>query len=178
VNRIRYLKNTTNKYYSFHVLLKSLPIFSEYNELFYTAIKEGKKNPQKYLFRDEIIDLINLRTFAFWLMDDGKKYGSGKYMFSITIGKQPYYNYDKFNDFVGKLNDKLGLDMRAREEKISYEITTASDKVEETYYKLKDYIWPYFSYKFAVAQSDCGSIYTTLPWFLEWSKKDAYLCNL
>ena len=178
VNRIRYVKNTTNDFYSFHVILKTLPIFFDYYKMFYTVEKESKKNLQKYLFRKEIIDLMTLKSFAFWLMDDGKKYGSGKYMFTITIAKQPYYNYKDFQEFVGNLNDKLGIDMRAREEKISYEITTTPGTVEKVFDKIKDHIWPYFSYKFGVTVLDCGQIYKNLSWFSEWEGKDAYVCNL
>jgi hypothetical protein len=111
-------------------------------------------------------------------MDDGKKYGSGKYMFTITIGKQPYYKYGDFKRFVGLLNDKLGLDMRAREEGISYEITTTPGKAEGTFDKIKDYIWPYFSYKFGVEPMECGSIYKRLSWLSEWEVKYANMCNL
>jgi LAGLIDADG DNA endonuclease family len=170
VNRIRYLKNTSNDFYSFHVILKALKEFSDYYKLFYTAKKEGKENPQKYLFRKEIIDLITPRAFAFWLMDDGKKYGSGRYMFSITIAKQPYYKHEDYIKFVGSLNDKLGFNLNPREEKISYEITTTTGKAEDVFHKLKDYIWPYFSYKFGVAKSDCGLIYRSLPWFSTWEE--------
>lgn len=178
INRIRFLKNTTNDFYSFHVLLRSLPIFSEYHKIFYTAEKEHKKNLQKYLFNEKIVDMITPKVFSFWLMDDGKKYGSGKYMFTITIGKQPYYNYEDFKQFVELLNDKLGYSLRAREEKVSYEITTTPGLAEEVFHKIKGYIWPYFAYKFRVALSDCGSEYRSLPWFSEWENKDANMCNL
>jgi hypothetical protein len=179
VNRVRYLKNTTNDYYSFHVILRSLPIFHDYYRLFYTGDKEGKKHPQKYLFREDIVNIITPKVLAFWLMDDGKKYGSGKYRFAITIGKQPYYTYDNFNKFVGLLNDKLSLGLIAREEKISYEITTIPDKAEEVFLKLKDHIWPYFSYKFGVAELECGSIYREYSWYLNWKEKEnAGLFNL
>jgi hypothetical protein len=171
IQRIRYVKNINNDCFSFHVLLRQLPVFFDYYKIFYTANKDGKKNPQKYLFSDKVVNLITLRTFAFWLMDDGKKYGSGRYMFSITIGKQPYYTYKDFKRFVGILNDKLSIDMRAREEKITYEITTTSGTAEKVYQKIQAYIWPYFSYKFRVALEDCGQVYRELPWFLDWRER-------
>lgn len=172
VNRVLYLKNTTNEFYSFHVLLTSLPIFSEYYKIFYTAEKAGKKNLQKNLFKKEIVDLMNLRSFAFWIMDDGKKYSKTKYMFSITIGKQPYYSFKAFKEFVGMLNDKLDINMRAREEKIGYEITSPLGKDSELiFYKIKEFIWPYFSYKFGVSPEDCGIIYKDFSWYSDWRKK-------
>jgi len=171
VNRVRYLKNTTNDFYSYHVLFKVLPIFYDYYKIFYTAEKESKRNLQKNVFKEEIADMITPRILAFWIMDDGKKYGSGKYMFSITTGKQPHYNYDDFEKFVGALNDKMGLDLRAREEKISYEITTTPGEAEKAFFAIKDYIWPYFSYKFGVALSECGGAYRDFSWFSEWSGK-------
>ena len=176
VNRIRYVKNTNNSFYSYHVLLESLTVFSEYYRLFYTAEKKGKKHLQKCLFRDEIVNMITLRTFAFWLMDDGKKYGSGKYMFSLTIGKQPHYTYEAFEKFVGALNDNLGINMRAREEKISYEITTTDPSTAEKIFdKIKDHIWPYFSYKFGAEASLCGGAYKNLSWYDSWVDKGKIL---
>jgi len=171
VNRVLYLKNTTNDFYSFHVLLQTLPIFFDLYKIFYTAEKVGKSHLQKDLFKEEIINMLNPRVFAFWIMDDGKKYGSGKYMFTITIGKQPYYKFRDFQKFVGLLNDKLGINMRAREEKISYEITTTPGEAEDVFYKIKDYIWPYFSYKFGVSLADCGQVYRDFPWYSKWEKR-------
>jgi hypothetical protein len=177
VNRIRLWRNPEG-FYSLHVTLTSLKIFNDYHRLFYTAKKTGKTNLQKYLFRKEIIDLINPRVFSFWLMDDGKKYGTGKYMFSITIGKQPYYTYENFHKFVELLSEKLCFNLRAREEKISYEITPEIGKAEEIFYKIKDFVWPYFSYKFSVEPVECGAIYRTLSWFPKWEDNHAKLCNL
>lgn len=177
VNRIRLWRNPKG-FFSLHVSLTCLKVFSDLYALFYTARKPHKSNLQKYLFCRDVVDLINHKSFSFWLMDDGKKYGSGKYMFSITIGKQPYYSYDSFSDFVGMLSDKLGFKLRAREEKISYEITPEIGRAEEIFESLKGFIWPYFSTKFRVDPIECGSEYRKFSWFQKWENYRASLCNL
>lgn len=173
VNRIRMYRNPKG-FYSLHVILKCVGIFGNLYQLFYTADKPAKSNKQKYLFKRSIVELINPRVFSFWLMDDGKKYGTGKYMFSISIGKQPYYKYEDFFDFVGQLSNKLGFSLRAREEKFSYEITPNIGKAEQIFEKIASYIWPYFAYKFGVSKTECGSSYRTLSWFPEW--EEYYAC--
>lgn len=175
VTRIRLAPREGERDYSLHVNCKQLPLFMPYYKLFYTANKSGKINVQKDVLKDDIISLINPRILAFWIMDDGKKYGKAPYMFSLTVGKQPYYSYAKFKDFVNKLSDKLCTKLQAVEEKISYEIRPLPETSEQIFDSIREYIWPYFCYKFNVTGEICGSFYRDLPWFNNWQDTDKYV---
>lgn len=170
VGRVLYSKNSTNDFFHYEMILKASLMLRDYYKLFYTESRSDKNHLQKHVMKEEIVDRMTHKALAFWIMDDGKKYGKRRYAFSISIGKQPYYSRDIFESFVGALNEKLNIDMRARIEKYSYEITTSAGTEEDVFDKIKRYIWPYFSYKFSALVEDCGSAYRNLPWFSEWGR--------
>jgi len=168
VTKIRLMDCKNFKDYSFHVSLKSLPIFNVYYSLFYTTYKEGKNNLQKDILKEEIASLITPRIFAFWIMDDGKKYSNTKYVFSVCVGKQPYYTFNKFEKIVDIISNRLNVRLQAREEKNSYEMSITSIDAEKLFYSIRDFIWPEFCYKFGVLPEDCGEAYKNLPWYEKW----------
>lgn len=155
INKVRLDFCKGFKDYSFHVYLKSLDYFNNLYHLFYTETKI-KENPQKNVMKPEIINLITPRVFAFWFMDDGKCYGNG---FQISIGKQPYYNFKVFEKFVDGISNKLNYDLKAAEEKNSYQIRVSSEAKSQIISQINPYIWPDFFYKIKTTPNQIGFSY-------------------
>lgn len=158
----------SKKDYSIHAYFSSDPRFNTLYEMFYNHTTD-KVNPAKNVLQKDIAERITPKVLAIWLMDDGKKYGTGKYSFSITIGKQPHYTYELFSNFVGIINEILGISLNPREEKLSYELTAKSDVGEEIFFKIASYVHPHFSYKFGVTEDECGDDFKGSLWYKKWS---------
>lgn len=177
LSRIRLEPKKGNKDWSLHAYFSASSFFATLHNKFYTVSVPGKLNKQKDVMGEHLIDLLSPHAFAVWVMDDGKKYGTGRHMFSVSIGKQEYYDYNRFSRFVGLLSDKLSIPLRAREEKSSYEITTTPGKAAVAFDVLRDHIWPEFHYKFGVDSSECGALYRGLHWYSDWIKRRGEVCR-
>ncbi len=136
--------------------------FTFYKNLFYTQQTE-KKNIQKNVMNLEIWDHITPISLAYWMMDDGKKYGSA---FAIIIGKQPYYNSVKLEECVSFLNKKFCFDLKAGEERNCYTIKTF--KGSPVIDSIRDYVLPEFYYKIGLLPEDCGKFYESFDWYQKW----------
>lgn len=161
VNRIRMIPFDGMSECAFQVLLRSTEYFRLLYDLFYTEEVPEKKNPQKNVIKAGVIELITPRVMAFWVMDDGKRYGN---KCSITVGKQSFYTFSQFEKFVGVLSDRVGYPLRAREERVSYEIACSSGLIEA----IKEYVWPDFHYKVNKLPDELGGAYRDMEWFKKW----------
>lgn len=153
----------------YHITLRcaSIPYFEKLYKYFYTDYHEGK-NPKKYIINDETVNLMNWRSFSFWLMDDGKKYGNSTGVFSITIGKGPSYNYRNVSRFTNILSEKLDIPLYTSEEKTCYQIHNRIESLPIVEKNLSPILLPSFSYKIGLSEASCGEIYRSLPWFDSW----------
>jgi hypothetical protein len=161
-------KDTLDDY---HVTIrcKSIPFFEKLYSYFYTEYY-GDNNPKKNIIKDNFVELLNWRSFAFWLMDDGKKYGSAIGVFAVSIGKQPYYTYKIVKRFTSLLSDKLEIPLYASEEKTLYQIHNKVESADIVKRKLAPLLLPHFAYKIGVSEESCGESYKSLPWFINWDK--------
>jgi len=140
-----------------------------YRNLFYTETVNEKNHLQKNIFKPEIWLMHTPISLAFWLMDDGKKYGAG---FGIVIGKHYYYTRTVLEQNVDLMNKRLGIDLYVAEEKLCYMI--CARKKAAAIEKVKDYILPDFSYKIGI--KECGKFYEQFDWWQAWkSQKKKYL---
>jgi hypothetical protein len=159
----------------YHITLRcaSIPYFEKLYKDLYTDY-QGSKNPKKYIINDNTINLINWRSFSFWLMDDGKKYGNSTGVFSITIGKGLSYNYKNISRFTNLLSEKLEIPLYTSEEKACYQIHNRIESLPIVEKKLAPILFPHFSYKIGLSEDSCGEIYKNLSWFNNWNiiKKD------
>lgn len=163
------------KDYSIHCHFESGSELKPYYDLFYTQSVGSKTNPQKYVLNPKIVDELTLRALSIWLMDDGKKYGNGRYSFTITTGKQPYYDFESYKKLVHAINEKLDMRFYPAEEKLSYEMRCSGEGAEHNYEKLKDIVMPYFGYKFGVTSDECGDEIRSQPWYGPWDKVQSTL---
>lgn len=155
-----------NKDYVIQTTTISTRSLFPYYKLFYKEISNGIY--KKYPFNLTIIEGMTPRSLAFWLMDDGNKYGSGPGAFEITISKQPHYGYAKASTFVRRLSDRLGVPMVCREEKNCYCVCTSSKDKSIVESVVAPYVLPYFSYKLGFSYEMCGDYYRDFDWFQRW----------
>ena len=136
--------------------------FSFFKKLFYT-VDDGSSHLQKDVLSPKVLSLLKPLSLAFWVMDDGKKYGAA---FSISIGKQSYYSREKAERAVEVINKLLSTDFKVQEERLSYGFYV--NKGSAVIDMIRPYIHPDFSYKLHLMPEDCGSFYENFPWYQEW----------
>jgi len=131
--------------------------------LYYTQKIEDSIHLQKDVMQVRLWDYLTPMAVAFWVMDDGKKNGSG---FSIPIGKQLYYNRDRLEECVYSINKRMCIDFKVFEEKNCYSI--AVRKGSYIIELIKDFIFPEFYYKIGLKPNDCGIYYKEFDWYKKW----------
>ena len=136
--------------------------FAPFRKLFYT-VNDGSKHLQKDVLSLDVLSLLNPVSLAFWVMDDGKRYGAA---FSISIGKQPHYSRKRAEEASEAINKLLGTDFRVSEEVLSYGLYVTKGSVAVDI--IRPYILPDFGYKLCLMPDDCGSFYRDFPWYREW----------
>jgi len=135
-----------------------------YRNLFYTQLVPGKKHLQRNILKPELWDLLKPISLAYWLMDDGKKYGKGIF---IVIGKRFYYDKKVLESLVNSLNDKFSIDLKVREEKLCYGVyANQNSKFIEL---IRPFILSYFDYKVSLPREQLGSFYEQFDWYKKWS---------
>lgn len=136
--------------------------FAPLRKLFYT-VNDGSPHLQKDVFSPGVLSLLDPLSLAFWVMDDGKKYGAA---FSISIGKQSYYSRERAENAAIFINNLLGTDFKVHEETLSYGlyVTKGSAVID----LIRPYIYPDLSYKIHLTPDECGSFYKDFPWYQEW----------
>lgn len=141
----------------------SSPLFVPFIKMFYT-LDNGTKHLQKNIL-SEVIEAQTNISLAYWIMDDGKRYGSA---FGIVVGKGPYYTRARIDDACYRLNIKFTSDFKVSEGKLGYllYVTKGSSIIE----KIRPYIIPDMAYKINLYPDDCGSFYKEFDWYKDWQK--------
>lgn len=142
----------------------SSPEFKPFREKFYTIPEEGSPHLQRYIL-GSVIDELTEIGLAFWIMDDGKRYGAA---FGISIGKGPHYPRSKIDEACQRINDRFRTDFRVDEGKLGFllYVTKGSSIID----RIRDYILPDMAYKLRLMPEDCGSFYRDFQWYQEWQE--------
>jgi len=163
--------NKKNQDYQVGFSCHSSEELADYRRIFYTEKVENSKHLQKNILKEEIWGQLSLISVAFWLMDDGKKYGRS---YGIVIGKQPYYSMNKLEKCIQILNKNLNTEFYAKEEKICYMVCAKRGLTTDL---LKRYILPEFYYKIGINPQDCGEFYRQYKWWVDWQDTRKFLLH-
>ena len=134
--------------------------FWYYRDLYYPGDK-------KDIMSEKVYTLLDWKSFAYWVMDDGKSRG-GKYCFSVSIGFQEHYTEERLEQMSSFLSKKLGIDLKWGKEKNCYILYVLSKDSETIKERLLPYILPDFHYKFKTDPQELGSYYRKFEWYGRW----------
>lgn len=154
--------------YSIHITTVASSTLGSYRGLFYTEKVDGKLLPQKNTLREEIFRRMTPRAVAFWLMDDGKKYGSAKGCFELTVGRKVFHDCVNFDGLAGILSDILGFKIRARARSRSISFSNTAESLPRVLEVLAPLVHPFFAYKLGLEENEVGSSLRQSEWFRRW----------
>ena len=149
-----------------HFTTIASPFFNKYRDLFYTHQVEGCNN-KKDVLQEKLIPMLNWRSLAYWIMDDGSHRG-GKYCFRLSIGINDIYTDSRIESFVDGLSSKFGVKFLWEKGSGAYGIYILEESSRQVAKNVLPYIWPDFFYKFRCSPEECGEVYRGEGWFKEW----------
>jgi len=154
--------------YSVHTTTVASKSLRPYRDLFYVAPVPGKILPQKNTLRHEVFSRLTPRAVAFWVMDDGKKYGSARGCFELTVGRQPFHDIGSVEGLASLLSDVLGFSMKPHVSGRSISFSNGRESMSRVMGVIGPHIHPLFAYKLGVGEDEIGSALRSECWFQKW----------
>lgn len=157
--------------YSICITSLSSPVLYRYYRAFYSVEEGGKKLLQRNTLSEDVLEFLNPRSLAYWVMDDGKARGRTRGCFCLTVGIKPWHDLESVSKIAGVISDRVGFRVHGRASGRAISFWTKSESCEAVIKRVAPHVHPMFSYKLNLSEEEVGDAVRGYGWYKDWESR-------